>query len=51
VTIGSACRAKAGVQMLPINVRLGSWLCKNALPEVSKRHDLVALREPFFEFG
>jgi glucokinase len=22
---------------------LGSWLCKNALPEVSKRHDLVAL--------
>jgi hypothetical protein len=29
----------------------GSWLCKNALPEVSKRHDLVALREPCVGFG
>jgi len=31
----------------------GSWLCRNALPEVSKRSSFgrVALKEPFFGFG
>jgi hypothetical protein len=27
-------------QLMVANVRFGSWLCKNALPEVSKRRDL-----------
>jgi hypothetical protein len=33
-----------------VDVRIGSWLCRNALPEVSMRRDFgrVALLEHFF---